>query len=107
MKKFTGKFYFKLTAIVFTTLFITFLLFDGLLIAFMLMNDSNIPEHVAIHGVRFGFIDFMISLAVSSLTIGLLVGLLWIKGFVDPLQDLKKLVNLYKHLMSWLKDCNK
>ena len=55
----------------------------------MLMNDSNIPEHVAIHGVRFGFIDFMISLAVSSLTIGLLVGLLWIKGFVDPLQDLK------------------
>jgi len=89
MKKFTGKFYFKLTAIVFTTLFITFLLFDGLLIAFMLMNDSNIPEHVAIHGVRFGFIDFMISLAVSSLTIGLLVGLLWIKGFVDPLQDLK------------------
>ena len=93
MKKFTGKFYFKLTLIVFTTLFVTFLIFDGLLIAFMLMGESNIPYHVGFLGFRFRFIDFITSLAISSLMIGLLVGLFWIKGFVDPLQDLKNNMN--------------
>ncbi len=94
MKKFTGKFYFKLTLIVFTTLFITFLLFDGLLIMFMISNKINVPEHVAISGVRIPLVNFVLSLAVASLLIGFIIGLFWIKGFVDPLHNLK--VNMSK-----------
>ena len=93
MKKLTGKFYFRLSAIVFATMFVTFILFTGLLAVIIISTDTSMPDYVAFKGVRVHFLQFILSLGVTSFIIGLVVSLFWIKGFVNPLHELKVSMN--------------
>lgn len=93
MTKITGKFFFRLTTIIFTTLFLTFVVFNGILITLVLSADNDFPKNFILNGIRVNFVSFIISAAIASLLVGVVFGLFWIKGFVNPLHELKISMN--------------
>lgn len=93
MTKITGKFFFRLTAIIFTTLFLTFVVFNGIIITLILSSNADFPKNFIINGIRINFVSFILSAAIASLLIGVVFGLFWIKGFVNPLHELKVSMN--------------
>lgn len=93
MTKITGKFFFRLTFIIFTTLFLTFIVFNAIIITLVLSADNDFPKHFFLNGISVNFVSFIITAAIASLLVGLVFGLFWIKGFVNPLHELKVSMN--------------
>ncbi len=93
MTKLSGKFYFRLTTIIFTTLFLTFIVFNGILIALFMATGNEFPKNFFFNGISVNFVNFMITAAIASLLVGGVFGLFFIKGFINPLHELKVSMN--------------